>query len=92
MKCFKCKLPTIVTDSRLVNGVRQRKRQCKKGHICFTEEVKVKTWDYIDPRVKKRGVGKGKAKEWSAKELLNQIEKVRNSEPPQWVRVMLNKI
>jgi hypothetical protein len=50
MNCPKCESATIVTDTRRVNGGRERKRRCCNGHISFTREVFIDKWDYVDPR------------------------------------------
>ncbi len=51
MKCKECEKDTIVADTRLVDGVRFRKRTCKCGWKFYTQETVIEKWPFRDPRI-----------------------------------------
>jgi transcriptional regulator NrdR family protein len=51
MNCPECGAPSIVTDTRLVEGQRHRRRKCPKNHKFYTNEVAIEKWAYVDPRI-----------------------------------------
>lgn len=51
MKCKECEKGTIVADTRLVDGVRFRKRTCECGWKFYTQETVIEKWPFKDPRV-----------------------------------------
>jgi hypothetical protein len=68
MICPTCSKESIVIDSRLVDGVRYRRRKCECPKSWITSEVLFDgPWPYKDPRVRKykpkpKGKVKGKPK------------------------------
>lgn len=53
MKCAVCKQQSSVIDSRIVRGVRWRRRTCQCDTSWFTKEIRSsKEWPYVDPRIK----------------------------------------
>ena len=89
MNCPKCNRTTVVVDTRKVGGARQRRRRCKNGHDFFTSEMVVAKWDYIDPRVKQPGVGKGQVKKRDKKP---RRRKFILAKAPDWVKAIYKKI
>jgi transcriptional regulator NrdR family protein len=95
MNCPKCNTASTVVDTRKVNGARQRKRRCKKGHEFFTGETVIIKWDYIDPRIKEPGTGKGRAK---SRAKVRRLQKTRvgklilKKNSPAWVKSIYMKI
>jgi transcriptional regulator NrdR family protein len=77
MNCPECQSETIVIDTRHVNGGRERKRRCDKGHISYTREIHLEKWDYVDPR-KKRYTPKPKIES----KLKSKKKKVSNDTDP----------
>lgn len=51
MKCRECGKGTIVADTRLVDGVRFRKRTCECGWKFYTQETVIEKWPFKDPRI-----------------------------------------
>lgn len=83
MNCPVCKKPTIVIDTRAVNGGRERKRTCAENHISFTQEQFIEKWNYRDPRRKrvpapKASLKKTKLKKWKGIQL--------NDSSPLWLK------
>lgn len=88
MNCPTCLKPTVVTDTRLVNGGRERKRVCAGNHVLYTQEVFIEKWNYKDPRRKRVIKPKKQArpkhlKKWKGLQITDTS--------PQWVRNIWEK-